>query len=248
MSFNTISVIGLGYIGLPTAAMFASRGKHVIGVDINPQVVDAINHGKNHFAEPEVDSIVHSVVKDGYLRAVTAPEAADAFIIAVPTPFKLNKGTNPEPDLTYVEVAIKSIARVLNKGNLVILESTSPVGTTEQIAAWLAAARPDLTFPQQLGDKADISISYCPERVLPGYVVSELVKNDRIIGGMSPSCSADSIELFRVFVEGECIITDPRTAEMSKLVENSCRDVQIAFANELSVICDQLDIDVHPHV
>jgi UDP-N-acetyl-D-mannosaminuronic acid dehydrogenase len=244
MSFNTISVVGLGYIGLPTAAMFASRKKHVIGVDVNQNAVDTINRGEIHIVEPELDMIVHAAVTEGYLKAVTTPEPADAFLIAVPTPFRNNDSTIPEPDLAYIESASKAIAPVLKKGDLVILESTSPVGATEQMAAWLAAARPDLSFPQSAGDNADVNVAHCPERVLPGHVVRELVENDRVIGGMTASCSARAIELYKTFVEGECVVTNARTAEMAKLTENSCRDVQIAFANELSIICDKLNINV----
>lgn len=245
MSFETISVIGLGYIGLPTAAMFASRKKKVIGVDVNQHAVDTINKGEIHIVEPELDMIVHAAVTDGYLKAVTIPEAADAFLIAVPTPFlPCDEGEVPAPDLTYIKAASNAIAPVLKKGDLVILESTSPVGATEQMAAWLAEARPELSFPQTAGENADVNIAHCPERVLPGHVVRELVENDRVIGGMSPRCSARSVELYTTFVEGECVITNARTAEMAKLTENSSRDVQIAFANELSIICDKLDIDV----
>ncbi|MBO2691510.1 UDP-N-acetyl-D-mannosamine dehydrogenase [Shewanella algae] len=245
MSFETISVIGLGYIGLPTAAMFASRKKKVIGVDVNQHAVDTINQGKIHIVEPDLDIIVHSAVTDGYLKAVTTAEPADAFLIAVPTPFKPCKEAEiPEPDLSYIQSACNGIAPVLKKGDLVILESTSPVGATEQVAEWLATARPDLSFPQNAGNEADVNIAHCPERVLPGHVVRELVENDRVIGGMSSRCSERSVELYKAFVKGECVITNARTAEMAKLTENSCRDVQIAFANELSIICDKLDIDV----
>ncbi|MBH0029638.1 UDP-N-acetyl-D-mannosamine dehydrogenase [Pseudoalteromonas sp. SWYJZ98] len=244
MSFNTISVIGLGYIGLPTAAMFASCKKHVIGVDVNQHAVDTINRGEIHIVEPDLDKIVHTAVTEGYLKAVTSPEPADAFLIAVPTPFKNNDSTIPEPDLSYIRKASEAIAPVLKKGDLVILESTSPVGATEQMAEWLAAVRPDLSFPQNAGENADVNVAHCPERVLPGHVVRELVENDRVIGGMTAKCSARSVELYKTFVQGECVITNARTAEMAKLTENSCRDVQIAFANELSIICDKLDIDV----
>ncbi|BCV35978.1 UDP-N-acetyl-D-mannosamine dehydrogenase [Shewanella chilikensis] len=245
MSFETISVIGLGYIGLPTAAMFASRKKKVIGVDVNQHAVDTINQGKIHIVEPDLDIIVHSAVTDGYLKAVTTAEPADAFLIAVPTPFKPCKKTEiPEPDLSYIQSACNGIAPVLKKGDLVILESTSPVGATEQVAEWLATARPDLTFPQNAGNEADVNVAHCPERVLPGHVVRELVENDRVIGGMSSRCAERSVELYKTFVQGECVITNARTAEMAKLTENSCRDVQIAFANELSIICDKLDINV----
>ncbi|MEZ9835138.1 UDP-N-acetyl-D-mannosamine dehydrogenase [Vibrio breoganii] len=245
MTFETISVVGLGYIGLPTAAMFASRKKNVIGVDINHDAVKTINEGRIHIVEPELDMIVHAAVKEGYLRASTTAEPADAFLIAVPTPFKteLSEGI-PTPDLSFIKSASESIAPVLKKGDLVILESTSPVGTTEQLADWLSVMRPDLSFPQNSGDNADVNIAHCPERVLPGHVVRELVENDRVIGGISPRCSEKSVELYRTFVQGDCVITNARTAEMAKLTENSCRDVQIAFANELSLICDDLNIDV----
>ena len=245
MSFETISVIGLGYIGLPTAAMFASRKKKVIGVDVNQHAVDTINQGKIHIVEPDLDMIVSAAVSEGYLKASTTPEPADAFLIAVPTPFlPCEEGEVPAPDLSYIEAASKAIAPVLKKGDLVILESTSPVGATEQMAAWLAEARSELTFPQTHGDNADVNVAHCPERVLPGHVVRELVENDRVIGGMSARCSERSVELYKTFVLGECVVTNARTAEMAKLTENSSRDVQIAFANELSIICDKLDINV----
>ena len=245
MSFETISVIGLGYIGLPTAAMFASRKKRVIGVDVNQHAVDTINQGKIHIVEPDLDMIVSAAVSEGYLKATTTPEPADAFLIAVPTPFlPCKEGEVPAPDLSYIEAASKAIAPVLKKGALVILESTSPVGATEQMAAWLAEARSDLTFPQTHGEQADVNVAHCPERVLPGHVVRELVENDRVIGGMSTRCSERSVELYRTFVQGDCVVTNARTAEMAKLTENSSRDVQIAFANELSIICDKLDINV----
>ena len=241
MQFNTISMIGLGYIGLPTAAVFASRKIKVIGVDVNQKAVDMINRGEIHIVEPDLDMVVHAAVKEGYLRATTIPEPADAFLIAVPTPFK---GENHEPDLSYIESAAKAIAPVLKKGNLVILESTSPVGATEKMTEWLAEARPDLSFPPEMGEKSDIRVAHCPERVLPGHVLRELVQNDRIIGGMTPKCSEVACQLYKTFVEGECVTTNARTAEMCKLTENSYRDVSIAFANELSVICDKLDINV----
>ncbi|MCV3457209.1 UDP-N-acetyl-D-mannosamine dehydrogenase [Campylobacter sp. CNRCH_2016_0050h] len=240
-NFNKVCVIGLGYIGLPTAAVFASRKVKVLGVDINQQVVDTINQGKIHIIEPELDILVHAVVRDGYLKAATLPDEADAFIIAVPTPFK---GEDHEPNLDYIKAASKSVAKVLKKGNLVILESTSPVGATEQMAKWLADERPDLTFPHQIGEESDIKIAHCPERVLPGQVIRELVENDRIIGGMTQQCTEQAINLYKIFVQGECIKTNARTAEMAKLTENSFRDVNIAFANELSILCDKLDINV----
>lgn len=240
MPFETISVVGLGYIGLPTAAVFASRKKKVIGVDVNQRAVDTINRGEIHIVEPDLDMLVHAAVTEGYLRATTKAEPADAFLIAVPTPFK----GDHEPDLSYIESASKAIAPVLKKGDLVILESTSPVGATEQMAAWLAEARPDLSFPQSHGEDSDIRIAHCPERVLPGHVLRELVQNDRVIGGMTAKCSEAAVKLYKTFVEGECVITNARTAEMCKLTENSFRDVNIAFANELSIICDKLDINV----
>jgi len=240
--FDTICVIGLGYIGLPTAAMFASKNIKVIGVDTNPIAVEVINCGEIHIFEPGLETAVSSAVQQGYLRATSHPEPADAFLIAVPTPFK---GENHEPDLSYIEAASIAIAPVLKEGNLIVLESTSPVGATEEMADWLARERPDLSFPQQAGENSDIRIAYCPERVLPGKVLRELVSNDRVIGGMTPHCSELAAQLYRTFVSGDCVIaTEPRVAEMAKLTENSFRDVNIAFANELSVICDKLGIDV----
>ena len=205
---SRVSVIGLGYIGLPTAAMFASRKIEVIGVDVNEEAVAAINRGEIHIAEPDLDIVVSAVVNQGYLRATTVPEPADAFLIAVPTPFK----DDHIPDLAYIETAAQMIAPVLEKGNLVILESTSPVTTTEQLADWLAAARPDLRFPQAVGDFADVNIAYCPERVLPGRVMQELTNNDRVIGGMSGACSAKAKAVYKTFVEGDCVATSARTA------------------------------------
>jgi UDP-N-acetyl-D-mannosaminuronic acid dehydrogenase len=238
--FNTISMIGLGYIGLPTATLFASRKKKVIGVDINQHAVDTINQGKIHIVEPELDMLVQAAVSAGYLRATTQPEPAEVFLIAVPTPFT----DGHKPDLSYIEAAAKAIAPVLAKGNLVILESTSPVGTTEKLAEWLAQSRPDLSFPQKAAETADIQIAYCPERVLPGRVVHELVDNDRVIGGMTRTATFMAAALYKTFVQGDLVETNARTAEMCKLTENSFRDVNIAFANELSMICDQLDINV----
>ncbi|CAN7274808.1 UDP-N-acetyl-D-mannosamine dehydrogenase [Acidovorax sp. LjRoot66] len=238
--FDTISMIGLGYIGLPTATLFASRRKKVIGVDINQHTVDTINQGKIHIVEPELDMLVQAAVTAGNLRATTKPEPAEAFLIAVPTPFT----DGHKPDLSFIEAAAQAIAPVLAKGNLVILESTSPVGTTEKLAEWLAQARPDLSFPQQAAEAADIQIAYCPERVLPGRVVHELVSNDRVIGGMTRTATYMAAALYKIFVAGDLVATNARTAEMCKLTENSFRDVNIAFANELSMICDKLSINV----
>lgn len=244
LPFKTISIVGLGYIGLPTAAVFASRKVKVIGVDVNQHAVDTINRGQIHIVEPDLDMVVHAAVCEGYLRATTKPEPADAFLIAVPTPFKDGPNGPHHPDMDYIETACKSVGTVLKAGDLVILESTSPVGATEQLAAWLAEARPDLTFPQTHGDSSDIRIAYCPERVLPGNVLRELVQNDRVIGGMTRRCSEAATRLYKTFVQGECVITNARTAEMCKLTENSFRDINIAFANELSIICSKLEISV----
>jgi UDP-N-acetyl-D-mannosaminuronic acid dehydrogenase len=240
MKFSTVSIFGLGYIGLPTAAVLASRKLKVIGVDVNRSVVETINRGEIHIVEPELDMVARAAVAAGFLRATTMPEPADAFLVAVPTPFKLDH----QPDVSYIKAACDLFAPVLQKGNLVILESTSPVGTTEQLAGWLAQARPDLTFPHTHGESSDIRIAYCPERVLPGQVLRELVQNDRVIGGMTRKCSEAASALYGTFVDGKCVVTTARTAEMCKLTENSYRDVNIAFANELSIICDQLDINV----
>ena len=237
-----VSIIGLGYIGLPTASILASNQIKVIGVDVNPQVIKTINQGKIHIIESGLESMVHSAVQKGFLRATTKPEKADVFIIAVPTPFKVNY----EPDLSFIESAVRAIAKVLEKGNLVILESTSPVGTTEKILEWIKEERPNFSYPKFGRDNSetDIALAYCPERVLPGDVLNELVQNDRIIGGVSLKCSEKAADLYKIFVEGDCMITDCRTAELGKLVENSFRDVNIAFANELSLICDKLSINV----
>lgn len=234
-----VSVIGLGYIGLPTATMFASRGVEVVGVDTNPTVVGTVSEGRIHIVEPELDALVAVAVQRGLLRARTEPEPADAFLITVPTPFRDGR----EPDLAYVEAAARAIARVLDKGNVVILESTSPVGTTEQMVQWLAEERPDLVFPGQAGE-CDVHVAYCPERVLPGHVVRELVENDRVIGGLTPACSERASAVYRTFVEGDLVITSARTAEMCKLTENAYRDVNIAFANELSLVCDDVGVNV----
>ena len=237
-----ISVFGLGYIGLPTASILASHQIKVIGVDVNPEVINTINQGKIHIIESGLESMVQSAVQKGFLKAAKKPEKADVFIIAVPTPFKVNH----EPDLSFIESATRAIAKVLDKGNLVILESTSPVGTTEKMLEWIQEERPDFSYPKFGNDsfEADIALAYCPERVLPGDVLNELVQNDRIIGGVSSKCSEKAVHLYKVFVKGNCMITDCRTAELGKLVENSFRDVNIAFANELSIICDKLSIDV----
>ncbi|MGP9530327.1 UDP-N-acetyl-D-mannosamine dehydrogenase [Psychrobacter sp. AOP7-A1-18] len=240
---NNICVFGLGYIGLPTAAMFAHHGANVVGVDVNQHAVDTINQGKIHIVEPGLEAIVKQAVDNGKLEASLKPVHADAYLIAVPTPFK---GDDHTPDLSYIKAVSKALAPLLEKGDVVILESTSPVGATEQMVAWLAAARPDLTFPKyhEPDTEADIYVAYCPERVLPGKVVEELISNDRIIGGMTKESTKKAQEVYRIFVEGELLETNSRTAEMAKLTENASRDVSIAFANELSIISDKLDINV----
>ena len=237
-----ISVIGLGYIGLPTAAIIASKQVKVIGVDTNLQTLEAIKCGKNLSYEPGLDSLIKKASREGYLSVSLVPKKADVFIIAVPTPFKDNK----KPDLSYIEQAIKNITPVLEQGNLIILESTSPVGTTEKILKWLKADRPDLGIPSinQKDNLFDISLAYCPERVIPGNILYELVNNDRIVGGVTKYCAEQACKVYNTFVSSELHITDCRTAELSKLVENSFRDVNIAFANELSIICDKLNLDV----
>ena len=240
MAFKKVSVIGLGYIGLPTAAVIASRGIEVIGIDVSEKAVEIINQGKVHIVEPDLDMVVQAAVTMGKLRASLTPEPADAFMIAVPTPFK----DEHKPDLSFIQKAAEAIAPVLEKGNLVILEFTSPVGATEKLSQWLQELRPDLHFPGQTSQEPNMYVAHCPERVLPGRVLEELVSNDRIIGGMSDKCAEKAIELYKVFVRGDCISTNARTAEMAKLTENSFRDVNIAFANELSIICDELKINV----
>lgn len=235
-----VSVIGLGYIGLPTAAVLASVGHEVVGVDVNPEVVDLINRGHIHIVETDLAGLVQGVVNEGRLRASAVAQPSDVFVIAVPTPFK----DGNEPDLKYVEQASRSIADELRPGSLIILESTSPVGTTEKMTAWLAELRPDLAFPNASRSQPDINVAYCPERVLPGSIITELVKNDRVIGGMTPECSSKARTFYETFVRGECFVTDSRTAEMTKLTENAFRDVNIGFANELSLICDRIGINV----
>lgn len=240
LNFSKICVVGLGYIGLPTSAVFADHGVDVIGVDVNSSAVDSINAGQPHITEPELDVLVRRVVEAGRLRAATEPENADAFIIAVPTPFMDDR----QPDVSYIEAACRSIAPKLARGNLVVLESTSPVGTSEKVSEWLARERPDLSFPHQKGELSDIRIAHCPERVLPGQILREVVHNARVIGGLTRKCAQAAMGLYKIFVQGECHLTSARTAELAKLSENAYRDVNIAFANELSLICDRLRINV----
>ncbi len=247
-----VSVIGLGYIGLPTAAIVARSGCRVFGVDVAESVVDTINRGEIHIEEVDLDGLVQGVVSRGLLTAATTVAPADVFIIAVPTPFDKQHA----PDLTYVLNAGRSVAAVLKAGDMVILESTSPVGTTETLRDLFAAERPDLKFPKSSGqakssgqgnqthETPDVSVAYCPERVLPGKILEELTNNDRSIGGITPRCARKALAFYKLFVRGTCVTTDSRSAEMTKLVENAYRDVNIAFANELSMISDSLGLDV----
>ena len=241
-----VCVIGLGYIGLPTAAIIARAGCPVLGLDVSERVVETINRGEIHIEEVDLDGLVQAVVQRGLLRASTTISPADVFVIAVPTPFA--KDGNHTPDISYVMDAADKLATVLKQGDVVILESTSPVGTTEALRDRLAELRPDLTMPglEANGAKggADISIAYCPERVLPGKILEELTHNDRSIGGITPRCARKALAFYKRFVKGECVTTDARSAEMTKLVENAFRDVNIAFANELSMIADRQGLDV----
>lgn len=232
-------MLGLGYVGLPTAAVLASKGRHVIGVDVDLNRVATINEGGTPITEPDLSSIVQDAVASGRLQARNTVAPADAFIIAVPTPLK----GDHEPDLGHLRAAATEVAKVLVPNNLVVLESTSPVGTTEAFCDWLAAARPDLSFPHQAGAASDVRVAYSPERVLPGAIVGELVENDRIIGGITPDCGEAARSLYQQFVQGECSVTNARTAELVKLTENAHRDVNIAFANEVSLVCDAHGVD-----
>ena len=233
-----IVVMGLGYIGLPTASMLATKGHEVLGVDINEEAVKTINSGKIHIVEPDLDILVRSAVNSGNLRASLVPEEADTFILAVPTPFKMGVDHCKMPDISFVEAATRSIAPFLQPGNLVILESTSPIGTTERLAEIIAECRPELASSSR------IHLAHCPERVLPGHIIRELVDNDRIIGGIDKISADKARDLYKTFCNGDIFLADSKTAEMAKLVENSFRDVNIAFANELSIICDRLGINV----
>lgn len=232
-AFNKICVIGLGYIGLPTASLLGTKGYEVLGVDVSEKVVNTINQGKIHIVEPDLDLLVKSAVNSGNLRASLEPEVADVYIIAVPTPFMADH----KPDLSYVESATRHIAPYIKPGNLVILESTSPVGTTQSCVA-------NILKDHGLNIDSDVFVAHCPERVLPGRILIELIQNDRIVGGITPAATQKAAQFYREFVSGEVLETDAKTAELSKLTENSFRDVNIAFANELSVICDQEHIDV----
>ena len=237
-----ICVLGLGYIGLPTCSIFATKGKSVLGVDVVQSVVDTINHGRIHIEEPDLDILVKAAVQSGNLTAATNPAEADVFIIAVPTPFEDRGDGSRVPDLKYVESATRSLAAFVKKGDLVILESTSPVGTTEKMRDWLIE---ELVSQGTVdASEKDYFFVHCPERILPGQMLKELVTNDRISGGLTPEASQKAKELYECFCTAEIFLTDSRSAELSKLTENSFRDVNIAFANELSMICDQLGMNV----
>jgi len=239
--FSKVSVVGLGYVGLPTAATIATRGVPVVGVDIDPEAVRTINSGTSHIAETDLDVILRAAVGTGKLRAVTEPEPADAFVIAVPTPIRADRSS----DLSAVEAAVRSIAPVVAKGNLIILESTSPVGTTERMTQLLSELRTDLTFPLAAPNASDVMVAYCPERILPGQTLRELVDNSRTIGGLDDRSAERTLEFYSIFCRGEMIVMSSRAAELVKLAENAFRDVNIAFANELSMLCADWGIDVH---
>lgn len=244
-NFQKIVVMGLGYIGLPTASILATKGHQVVGVDVNQKTVDIINQGNIHIVEPDLDILVKSAVGSGNLRASLQPEEADTFILAVPTPFKHTDDNPKTPNLSFVEAATKAIAPYLKPGNLVILESTSPVGTTELIRDIIAELRPDLFIHEpRTSNLEPVFIAHCPERVLPGHIIRELVDNDRIIGGIDSASADKAKNLYKTFCNGNIYLTEAKTAEMTKLTENSFRDVNIAFANELSLICDRLGINV----
>jgi len=235
-NFKKIVVMGLGYIGLPTASMLATKGHQVLGVDISEEVVKTINSGNIHIVEPDLDILVRSAVNSGSFKASLIPETADTYIIAVPTPFKVTERNPKTPDISYVEAATRAIVPYLRENNLVILESTSPIGTTERVYEIITETRPELS--------ENIHVAHCPERVLPGHIIRELVDNDRIIGGITREAAIISRELYQSFCNGNIFLTDARTAEMAKLTENSFRDTNIAFANELSIVCGKLGINV----
>jgi UDP-N-acetyl-D-mannosaminuronic acid dehydrogenase len=237
--FERVCVIGLGYVGLPTAATIAARGVTVHGVDLRSEVVERVNSGRTHIIEPDLDIVVSSVVGAGMLKAATKPEPADAFLIAVPTPI----WKQHEPDMRAVESALASIAPVLAKGNLIIIESTSPVGTTQRAAKQLSGLRTDLTFPDAMPERSDVMMAYCPERILPGNTLRELTDNARLVGGLDRRSADRAYELYSVFTKGQIHRTEAPVAEMVKLSENAFRDVNIAFANELSLICESAGID-----
>lgn len=237
---NDLCVIGLGYIGLPTASIFATKGRKVLGVDVTPSVVETINNGRIHIQEPDLDVLVRAAVQSGNLRAALTPAPAAVFILAVPTPFICLANAERQPDLRYVEAATRSLAPHVRAGNLIILESTSPVGTTEKVKVWLE----EEIARCGLGPVPGLLFAHCPERILPGQMLKELVSNDRIAGGLTPAAALQAKALYETFCTAQIFLTDARTAELAKLTENAFRDVNIAFANELSLICDRLEINV----
>ncbi len=239
-AISSAAVVGLGYIGLPTAVSLATGGLEVIGVDVNPDIVDRVNRGETPFAEPDLSVAVSGAVAMGRLRAQQDMPAADAYIIAVPTPF----AGDHQADLSYITAAAEAIAGVLRGGEVIVLESTAPPGTTRRVSELIAASRPDLHLPHVPDIPPDVHVAHCPERVLPGRIMIEIATNDRVIGGLTPACAARAAELYRTFCHGELILTDATSAEMAKLAENAYRDVNIAFANELSLICQRLGLDV----
>lgn len=234
-----VAILGLGYIGLPTAAALAMHGVRVVGVDVNEATVAAVSEGHVPFVEPDLEVAVSGAVSMGRLTATTQVPNADVYIVAVPTPFR----DDHSADLSYIESAARAIAPRLTGGELVILESTSPPGTTLRVSEWLDELRPDLVAPHRSGTP-DFHVAHCPERVLPGRIMIEIVTNDRLIGGITPRCAQLAADVYRTFCQGELLMTDAATAEMAKLVENAYRDVNIAFANELSLICERLSLDV----
>ncbi len=238
---QSVCVVGLGYIGLPTAAAFATQGLQVLGVDVNERTIETINRGEAPFTEPDLGIAISGAVSLGRLVASRTPAASDAFILAVPTPFLPDRTA----DLQYIRAAAEAVAPVLKRNDLIVLESTSPPGTTVQLSRWLAELRPDLNWPHAAGEQADVHVAHCPERVLPGRIMIELVTNDRVIGGVSNRCAERARELYATFARGGLFLTDATTAELVKLSENAYRDVNIAFANELSLISDRLSVDVH---
>jgi UDP-N-acetyl-D-mannosaminuronic acid dehydrogenase len=240
MDFKTVAVVGLGYIGLPTAAALATRGIDVIGVDVNESTIDSVNRGEVPFAEPDLAVAVSGAVAQGHLSAQKEMPEADVFILAVPTPF----AEEHQADLTYVHAAAEAVAPVLKGGDVVILESTSPPGTTRQVSSWLAHLRPDLKFPTDGVGRPDVFVAHCPERVLPGRIMIEMVTNDRVVGGLTSECAERAADVYRTFCQGEIAVTDADSAELAKLVENAFRDVNIAFANEIALVCDELKVDV----
>lgn len=235
-----VAILGMGYIGLPTAVALATRGIEVIGVDINPAIVSSVSRGEVSFVEPDLAIALSGAVAMGRLKATMETPEADAYVIAVPTPFNEDHSA----DLSYVKAAAEQIAPRLRQGNIVVLESTSPPGTTEKIAQWIGELRPDLRMPHDGESGADIFIAHCPERVLPGRIMIEMITNDRVVGGLTRRCAERAASIYRVFAQGEILQTDAASAEMAKLVENAYRDVNIAFANEISLISESLHVDV----